>query len=218
MCAQCDCMRLTAVRLVQTATRIAANTSRRRKRSRRQRSRILEVDVLQRRGASRDPDRCSEEPDDPGHSSSDDDDDEPCASYTRCPGYYSGACCFAAAQILFVRSSPYQVLCDASDERHGPNSYCIWTLPSSVMPRLCPNGWPWTRKIPDVILREGEFRSFCFWEPIPIEVGGKEQRVVYITVERKRGGHMLAAYGLCRCALLEFKSRSRQSRTSRHEA
>ena len=48
--------------------------------------------------------------------------------------------------------------------------------------------------------RTGEFRSYCFWEPVPVEVGGAQQQLVYVTVERKAGDHMLAAYGLCRCA------------------
>ena len=47
--------------------------------------------------------------------------------------------------------------------------------------------------------RAGEFRSYCFWEPVLVEVGGGQQQLVYVTVERKTGDHMLAAYGLCRC-------------------
>ncbi len=48
--------------------------------------------------------------------------------------------------------------------------------------------------------RAGDFKSYCFWEPVHVEVGGREQKMVYITVERRSGEHVLAAYGLCRSA------------------
>jgi len=33
-----------------------------------------------------------------------------------------------------------------------------------------------------------------------VEVGGARQQLVYVTVERNAGDHLLAAYGLCRSA------------------
>ena len=48
------------------------------------------------------------------------------------------------------------------------------------------------------VSRTGDFRSYWLWEPVLAEVGGRKQQLVYITVERASGEHVLAAYGLCR--------------------
>ena len=48
--------------------------------------------------------------------------------------------------------------------------------------------------------RAGQFRSYCFWEPVSIELDERHQKIVYVTVERTDGDYNLAAYGLCRCA------------------
>jgi len=48
------------------------------------------------------------------------------------------------------------------------------------------------------VRRAGEFRSYWVWEPVLTEVGGREQQLVHVTVERANGEHVLAAYGLSR--------------------
>ena len=65
---------------------------------------------------------------------------------------------------------------------------------------LCPNTCSLHAWKSFAVCRTGDFRSFCFWEPVPIEIGGVELRIAYITVQRTGGSYMLAAYGLSKCA------------------